>query len=96
MDYDGDLKAIAELKRVVKRDGFLLIVLPVGKAKIMFNAHRIYDYQQVIDCFIGFELQEFSLIPDNAHEVGIIENANSALVEMQNYACGCFLFKKME
>ncbi len=48
LDYDGDLKAISELKRVVAKDGFLLFVVPVGKSKIMFNAHRIYDYEVLL------------------------------------------------
>lgn len=51
LDVDGDLKAISELKRVVALNGYLLFVVPIGKAKIMFNAHRIYSYKQIIECF---------------------------------------------
>lgn len=94
IDVEGDLKAIAELKRVVQPDGHLLFVVPIGGiAKIEFNAHRIYKYAQIISYFEGFELLEFSLIPDQSRE-GIIHDATEEQSNLQNYGCGCFLFKK--
>ncbi len=94
IDYDGDLKAAAELSRVVAAGGNLLIVVPVGKSKIMFNAHRIYSYRQVIDMFKSLELKEFSLITDNAQTEGMTFNATEELSDKQNYGCGCFWFVK--
>lgn len=94
IDVDGDLKAIKELKRVVSLGGNLLFVIPVGEPKIMFNAHRIYSYKQVISYFDGFELLEFTLIPDQSNQ-GLVINATQEESDMQNYACGCFLFRKM-
>ncbi len=95
LDVDGDLRAIAELKRVVSKNGYLLFVIPVGKARIMFNAHRIYSYSQVIEYFYDFELLEFTLIPDQSSE-GLIMNATEEQSDIQNYACGCFMFKKVD
>jgi len=94
MDADGDLKAMAELSRVLAPGGHLYFVVPVGRPRICFNAHRIYSFEQIRECFSGLELVEFSLIPDNAAEVGLLENADPALVARQNYACGCFLFRR--
>ena len=65
-DPDADLQAIAELKRVLAVGGSLLFVAPVGKPKIMFNAHRVYSYDEITKYFEGLELREFALIPDNA------------------------------
>ena len=90
-DPDGDLKAISELKRVLQEDGSLLFVVPVGKPKLEFNAHRIYSYEQILEYFKDLTLKEFSLITDNG---SFIENANSKLVEKQGYGCGCFWFIK--
>ena len=92
IDPKGDLKAISELKRVLKEDGHLLFVTPVGKPRIEYNAHRIYSYEQIINYFSPLTLQEFSLIPDAG---GLIENAEPAIVKEQQYACGCFWFKKI-
>ncbi len=91
LDLNGDLTSIHELKRVLKSEGNLLFVTPVGNPRIEFNAHRIYSYEQIITYFSPLQLMEFSLIPDKG---GIIENADPALVKQQNYGCGCFWFKK--
>ncbi|MBL0923392.1 MAG: DUF268 domain-containing protein [Sphingomonadaceae bacterium] len=95
LDYDGDLKAAAELTRVVAEGGNLLFVVPVcGKARIQFNAHRIYQYDQVIKMFPDFDLAEFALIPDDGSDEGLIRNADPTLASRQRYGCGCFHFVK--
>jgi SAM-dependent methyltransferase len=94
LDYDGDLKAMLQLQRVIAPNGYLLFVVPVGKPRIHFNAHRIYDFAQVKDVFSSLTLKEFTLIPDQAAASGPILDCAPALVEKQNYACGCFLFKR--
>jgi SAM-dependent methyltransferase len=91
IDPNGDLKAISELKRVLKKEGSLLFVAPVGKPKIEFNAHRIYSYEQISEYFKELELKEFSLITDNGN---YIEKADKNLVKDQKYGCGCFWFIK--
>jgi SAM-dependent methyltransferase len=94
LDPDGDLKSIAELKRVLAPSGNLLFVVPVGKPKVMFNAHRIYSYEQVIAYFAGLKLEEFALIPDKAESGGLIRNASKEMADAQTYGCGCFWFRK--
>jgi SAM-dependent methyltransferase len=96
INSEGDIKAIDELKRVVQPKGSLLFVTPVGQPKIEFNAHRIYSYEQIISYFDGFELKEFSLIPESGENGGIIINANPDLVKKERYACGCFWFIKKQ
>jgi len=94
MDVDGDLKAIAELKRVLAQGGTLLFVVPVGKPRVMFNAHRIYAFEQIVEYFSGLELVEFALIPDEERDGGLIRFADPQLVKSQLYGCGCFRFKR--
>ncbi|HEY1037275.1 MAG TPA: DUF268 domain-containing protein [Candidatus Paceibacterota bacterium] len=96
IDPEGDLKAIKSLKSVVAKDGSLLIVVPIGKPKIEFNAHRIYSYEQIISYFVdeNMYLQEFSYIPEFESEGGLMRNADPKLSESAHYACGCFWFKK--
>ncbi len=91
LDTKGDLKAIEELKRVLKPGGTLLFVTPIGKPRIEMNAHRIYSYEMIKEYFSPLILNEFSLIPD---EGGLINNADPALAALQQYGCGCFWFKK--
>ena len=91
IDPEGDVKAIEELKRVVKPQGNILFVVPVGKPKIAFNAHRIYATKMITDLFNGFSLKQFSLISDTGefHFEGSLE-----LADQQTYGCGCFWFIK--
>lgn len=89
IDPDGDLKAISELKRILAAGGNLLFVVPVEKHRIMYNAHRIYSYDEVLEYFKDVVLNEFSLVPDDK-ELGFINNATKEIADAQNYGCGCF------
>ena len=95
LDPDGDLKAIRELQRVLAPNGNLLFVVPVGKPKVMFNAHRIYSYNQVMEQFRDFRLMEFALIHERGDE-GLLTGTTSEMVDAENYGCGCFWFKRPE
>lgn len=90
LDPDGDMKAIEELKRVIAPGGQLLFVVPIGRPRLQFNAHRIYSYDQIISYFSGLELKEFALIPDNPSQGGLVRNATKAMADQQRYGCGCF------
>jgi SAM-dependent methyltransferase len=94
IDPNADLKAIQELKRVVTPGGNLIIVVPIGHSRLLFNAHRIYSYQQICSYFEPFTLKEFSLVPDNYLETGMIANASQNDADNQNWGCGCFWFIK--
>lgn len=91
-DPEGDLKAIAELKRVLAVGGRLLFVVPVGRvAKIQYNAHRIYKYDQIVSYFDSFILEDFAYIDDDGN---YHESASCMVTENSEYGCGCFCFKK--
>ncbi|MFI5295183.1 MAG: DUF268 domain-containing protein [Thermodesulfovibrionales bacterium] len=94
IDPEGDLKAVAEIRRVLAPGGDLLFVVPVGRPRVVFNAHRIYSYQQIIDCFVAFRLMEFALVPDDPKDGGLIIGADQRVADAQDYGCGCFWFRK--
>ena len=94
LDPDGDLKAIRELCRVLARGGDLMVAVPVGRARIQFNAHRVYDDAEFRSYFAGLELVEFALIPDGDVPVGLIQDAPRDFVDAQAYGCGCYWFRK--
>jgi SAM-dependent methyltransferase len=96
VDVDGDLRAMGELSRVLSPGGNLLFVVPVGKPRVQFNAHRIYGFAQVVEAFAGLELAEFALVPDRGDPEGdaLIANATKAQADRQRYGCGCFWFRR--
>jgi SAM-dependent methyltransferase len=91
IDVNGDLKSIKELKRVLAKGGSLLFVVPIGKPRIYFNAHRVYSYNQIMNYFSGLNLKEFTLIPKGGE---MIYNASKELADKEDYGCGCFWFVK--
>jgi SAM-dependent methyltransferase len=94
LDPDGDLKAMKELRRVLAPGGSLYLVVPVGIPRICYNAHRIYSFRQVREVFNDLELKEFTLIPDDPIQGGLIQNPPETIVAAQKYGCGCFWFRR--
>lgn len=93
LDPNGDLKAMKELERVLAPGGDLLFVVPVGQPRVMFNAHRIYGYEQIIKAFDGLILSEFGLIQSQGTAPPIM-GASVEQVATERYGCGCFWFRK--
>lgn len=91
LDPDGDLKAIKELKRVLAPGGNLLFVVPVGQARVQFNAHRIYDPVDLLEKFKGWELMDFSLVDDQGR---FWFKTSISQAKDLYYGCGCFWLRK--
>jgi SAM-dependent methyltransferase len=91
LDPEGDLKAIYELYRVIKPGGLLLFVVPVGKPKICFNAHRIYDPQKVLSYFPAMEISEFSCVFDSGE---FHLKVDPVICKTQDCACGMYFLRK--
>ena len=92
-DPQGDLKAMAELSRVLAPGGNLFFVVPVGGiARIQYNAHRIYRYSDIVCNFPELSLQSFALITDTGL---FYEHTSEQQANEQKYGCGCFWFSKM-
>jgi len=94
IDFYGDIKAMKELARVLKVNGTLLFVVPIGIPRIEFNAHRVYAYETILENFSGLTLKEFSLIPDDFENTGYVVNPPMDLIKNQKWGCGCFWFTK--
>ncbi len=94
LDPDGDLKAMRELQRVLAPGGRLIFVTPVGRSRVCFNAHRVYDPALIQSSFSELTLKRFAIVPDDWHDGHLVENPPEDLMAKQQYACGCFLFER--
>ncbi len=93
LDANGDRQALSELQRVIAPGGSLIIVVPIGRPRIQFNAHRIYAPTMIQNALPELKLHRLSMLPDAADR-GLIDAPSDELVQRQNYACGCFWFKR--
>jgi len=93
LDPQGSIKAAKELQRILKPGGKLYLSLPVGKARVCFNAHRVHSPAAVIDMFARMRLIEFSYVGDDGV---FVENGSIQNVMNSSYACGMFIFEKIE
>jgi hypothetical protein len=91
IDVDGSGKALFELTRVLKSGGFLFITVPVGRERVCFNAHRVFDPTTIISSLSQFRLCSFSLVTDSGEykELASLDEA-----KQQDYGCGMFVFQK--
>jgi SAM-dependent methyltransferase len=95
LDYDGDLKAMSELARVMAPGGDLLLAVPVGAAAtIHFNAHRVYRFSDVPEIFSrSFDVIEQALIPEKG-PAGMIPWPSADRLTGETYGCGCYWLRK--
>jgi SAM-dependent methyltransferase len=91
IDVSGDMDAAAELCRVVRPGGHLLMVVPVGRARIVFNSHRIYGHDQILEMFPSFDVVETALVRDDR---SFVRNPAATEFDAQTYGCGCFHLRK--
>lgn len=98
IDPDGCFKAFSAIERVMKPGGKVYISVPIGKERLMYNAHRIFYPSTVVNSFPHMKLIEFSVVNPSAE--GIEKN-----VELHKYdLCedddrgnrfGLFVFEKI-
>lgn len=90
LDPLGTRRACKELARVMAPGTNLFVSLPVGRPRVCFNAHRVHSPRQVLSCFEGLELIEFSVVDDRGK---FCEKADMDEIGQASYACGLFWFK---
>ena len=92
VDPEGHLKAAAEMVRVLRPGGALLLGTPVGRERLFFDAHRVFDPRTVVEAFGGLGLRSFSLIDDAGG--AIRPDASFEEARRCVYGCGLFVFVK--
>lgn len=93
LDAVGDLRALAELQRVLAPGGSLMVVVPVGRPRVQYNAHRIYDPTAIQRALEELTLVSWSLLPDDSKN-GLVLNPTRDFALSQHYGCGCFHFTR--
>ncbi|MFZ6024746.1 MAG: DUF268 domain-containing protein [Bacteroidota bacterium] len=91
IDPLGMKKACRELTRVLAKGGNLLVSFPVGKPKVVLNAHRVLHPVKILEYFPGLRLQTFAMVGDVG---GLKVDCNPEEAADMNFACGMYSFIK--
>lgn len=94
IDFEGHLKGLDSLYRILRSGGTLYLSCPIGPQRIEFNAHRVFAVKYLLSLFAGkFELRNFSYVDDRGD---LHENADmTADMIDANFGCryGCGIFE---
>jgi len=92
LDINGPEVASRELTRVVKPNGILYLSTPIGRERVCFNAHRVFNPFTILKYFKDFELIEFNMVDD----VGKLHRDIKVKDFKENeYSLGMFMLRKM-
>lgn len=91
IDPVGSHKALAELERVLAQDGRLYLSVPVGRERVCFNAHRVFDPNTIVQSLPNLGLVEFSVVDDAGC---FLERQSLDVARTMDYGCGMFVFQK--
>lgn len=58
VDPDGDLKAMALMKKLIRKGGIMFLAVPVGKDAVVYNIHRIYGRARLPRLLAGWSVVE--------------------------------------
>jgi len=89
----GSEQAMQELARVVKPGGRLFVSTPVGRERVCFNAHRVFDPHKLAQSFPGMRCHEFSVVDDAG---SFHERADPAQYAGLDYGCGMYQLVKAQ
>ncbi|NQV78294.1 MAG: DUF268 domain-containing protein [Lutibacter sp.] len=78
---------------LVEYSGFFYLSTPIGRRRIEFNAHRVFDPKELIEYTVssGFKLVSFEFLDD----ANIIKDNLEADFSEIIYGCGFFVFQKI-
>jgi SAM-dependent methyltransferase len=91
VDPQAPFKVMAAFVRVLAPGGFLYFSVPVGRERLVFNAHRIFAPSTITSALDGLKLLSFSAVSDRGE---LLENIDPGAALTFEYGCGLFEFTK--
>lgn len=96
VDTQGHQKGLKNMAELLSDDGTFYLSTPIGKARVEFNANRVFDPREILSIATesGLTLRNFILIQNSiVKEVSLTEDVLLQLAN-QRYALGVFIFNK--
>lgn len=95
LQYEGHLRGLANLRRMLKPGGTLYLSTPISaRQRIEFNAHRVFRLPYLLNLFAGtFDLKSFSCVGDDGQLRMNIDPASADARETFGLRYGCGIFE---
>lgn len=97
IDPRGYERGIANMARFLKDGGVLYLSVPIGIARVEFNAHRVFDPRHIISLAgeHGLTLSALTAIsPDGQSAAATCDEAGLSALAERRYSLGVFVFHK--
>lgn len=91
IDPDACFKFMRSLERVLAPKGSLYFSVPIGRERVEFNAHRVFDPNTVVQSFAKLQLASFAFVDDDGR---LHEGQDPTTIPKLDYGCGLFHFTK--
>ncbi len=95
-DESGDIKAMKEIFRILKRDGSAIITVPFGSDHR--RSHRVYDWKNLVKLVEGFSVARTEFYCQSSGKWKRCRKATAEKAKVPEYfhnaACACLLLKK--
>ena len=98
VDPSGHERGIANMARLLKGGGVLYLSVPIGVARVEFNAHRVFDPRHIISLAGEQRLKLSALIvisPDGQAAAATCDEAGLSALAERRYSLGVFVFHKL-
>jgi hypothetical protein len=103
---DGDLEAMARLKKLMKAGGVMLLTIPVGRDAVFASLCRVYGAQRLPRLLEGYKVEKEAFWVKDGQNRWVLCDQETALHfkpsasswdPLQNvYALGCFILRRPE
>lgn len=98
IDFEGYIKGLNNLHKILKTGGTLYLSCPIGPQRIEFNAHRVFSIAHILEITRNkFQLNNFSYVDDKGDLHTGISLTNELINNNCNcsYGCGIFELEKL-
>ena len=88
VDYYGHIKVLDNIYKILKSNGKFYFSVPIGKQRIEFNAHRVFDIDYLLKLFNNkYKIDRFSYVDDKGD---LYDNIDlESMKGHNNYNCHC-------
>ena len=95
MDLSGHKKGIKNLSNCLTTGGTLYLSTPIGRPRIEFNAHRVFDIHYLLDIFSSHQLKlkSFAYVNDAGELIEHADPYSEAGNRNFNLEYGCGIFE---